>query len=325
MMIATGVVAVAGLGSASGAAATPKAKPKPSLKVAPAKPGVTSSITIVFKGPKLRKRGAYYGADLSIADTAGNDCRGYARRLALRRTEGGTFTGTLKPGKARSGARRWCNGMATLVIQRHGPGGLYSPVLAERLFPIGTGKPDPPPPAKPGDGVPVKITLLGGSTLTASAPGRADRSAQLTGVLRGEIPGTFRPNTDVTTENLSGSLTPLAGGLAQAVFPPDPLCPDSLPPATFDAVPASSTLVLKASGDAIFNLTLNGAASQLFGCGPAGPLSGATTFPLTGRAGPKGLLELSLAGAVTNIPLPAGSQGGLAANLVVNVDLSGRP
>lgn len=321
MIIAIGVVAIAGFGSVSGAAA----KPKAFLKVAPAKPGVTTPITVVFKGPRLRRRGMYYGADMSIADAFGrDDCKGYAPRLALRRARGGVFTGTLKPRNARSGARRWCNGMATLTVQRHGPGGLYSPVLAERVFPVGTGKPDPAPPAQPGDGVPVKITLLGGSTLTASAPGRADRSSQLTGVLRGEIPPMFKPNTDVSTLNISGSLTPLASGLAQAVFPPDPLCPDTLPPATFEAVPASSTLLLKANGDAVFNLTLNGAASQLFGCGPAGALSGTTTLPLTGKAGKTGLLDLALAGAVTSIPLPAGSQGGLAANLVVNVDLSGK-
>ena len=49
-------------------------------------------------------------------------------------------------------------------------------------------------------------------------------------------------------------------------------------------------MLLKASGDATFALTLNGAPSQLFGCGPAGPLTGATTFPLAGHVGPNGLL-----------------------------------
>ena len=121
----------------------------------------------------------------------------------------------------------------------------------------------------------------------------------------------------------AGSLTPLSAALAQGAFPSDPLCPDAGPPATFDAA-SSSQLLLKASGDAAFNLVLNGAASQLFGCGPAGTLTGTTTLPLSGRVGPTGLLELGVAGNVGGIALPGGSQGGLAASLAMNVDLSGR-
>ncbi len=323
VIIATGVVMVAGLGSVSGVAAKPKPKPKPkpTLKVAPAKPGVKTPITVVFKGPKLKPGRPYYGAVLNIETGDALRCA-YTVKVALRRTSGGSYTATLKPRAAEPSYSRWCDGPATIEVRRYGPGLRYSPVLARRAVAVGTGR---IPVAQPVDGVPVKITLLGGSTLTASAPGRADRSAQITGVLRGKIPAMFRPNTDVPVENISGPLTPLSGGLAQAVFPPDPLCPDSLPPATYDAVPATSTLLLKANGDAVFNLTLNGAASHLFGCGPAGPLSGVTTFPLTGKVGKNGLLDLPVAGGVANIPLPAGSQGGLAASFVLNVDLSGRP
>ena len=292
---------------------------KPSLKVAPAKPGVTSSITVVFKGPKL-KRGTYYGVDLSIAGvTGGVVCSSSVSTVTLRNGRGATSSLTLKPRKAQPRADQWCDGAGRLEVRRYGPGRRYSKVLATRTFPVGTGKTIPT-----STDVPVKITLLGGSTLTASAPGRGDRSAQLTGALRGSVSGKPRPTTDIVVKDISGTLTPLSATLAKAVFPPDPLCPDAAPPGTFEAVPASSDLALPASGAATFNLTLNGAASQLFGCGPAGPLNGTTTLPLNGKAGPKGLLELSLAGAVTNIPLPAGSQGGLAANLVVNVDLSGQ-
>jgi hypothetical protein len=215
----------------------------------------------------------------------------------------------------------WCPGKARVTVTRNVPGRNGTVTVARRDLTITLG----PGETQPGEAfVPVKITALGGSTLTASAAGRPDRAAQLTGVLRGKIPTRFKPNTDVNVEGITGSLTPLSAALAQAVFPPDPLCPDTGPPSTFDAT-ASSRLLLKASGDALFTLVLNGAASQLFGCGPAGPLNGATTLPLTGMVGPKGLLELGVAGAVTGIPLPAGSQGGLAANLVLNVDLSGRP
>ena len=173
----------------------------------------------------------------------------------------------------------------------------------------------------------MKITVLGGSTLTASAPGRPDRSAQLTGVLRGTIPGRFKPNTDVNVEQISGSLTPLASGLAQAVFPPDPLCPDTMPPGTFDAVPASSTMLLKANGDTTFEPHAQRRALAALRLRTRRARSPARRrSPLAGHVGPKGLLELRQSPAsVTGIALPGGSQGGLAANLVLNVDLSGRP
>lgn len=315
-MIAIGVVAIAGFGSVSGAAA----KPKSALKVAPAKPGVKTPITVAFKGPKLKPGRPYYGAVLTIESSDEGRCA-YTVKVALRRTAGRSYTATLKPRKAEPAYSRWCDGPAFIEVRRYGPGEVTSPILARRAFPVGTGKKLPPAEDL---GVPTKITFLGGSTLTATAAGRPDRSAQLTGVLRGTIPPGFKPNTDVKVEQISGSLTPLGAALAQAVFPPDPLCPDTKPPGTFDAVPASSTLLLLANGDAYFNLTVNGAASQLFGCGPAGPLTGTTTLPLSGHVGPKGLLELSVAGAVTGIPLPAGSQGGLAASAAMNVDLSGK-
>ena len=310
-MIAIGVLAVAGFGSVPGAAA----KPRPVLKVAPARPTATTAITVSFKAPKITRSRVHYVAILTVGSTYSPvACISDFPHVALRATRGGTFTAKLNPRIGVAGARRWCNGVAQLEVRRYGPDVQYSPALARRTLPVGTGKADPAPPET---GVPVKITVLSGSTLTASAAGRPDRSAQLTGVLRGMIPGRFEPNTDIRVEQISGSLTP------QAVFPPDPLCPDTPSPGTFDALP-SSQLVLKASGDGIFNLVLNGSAAQLFGCGPAGALSGTTTLPLTGHVGPKGLLEMPEAGAVTGIPLPAGSQGGLAATLVLNVDLSGK-
>jgi hypothetical protein len=316
-MVMIGVVTVAALGSVSGAAA----KPRPVLKVTPGKPAVTASITVSFKAPKVKPPRVYYGVEMHIASNDASGCSHDVRPVVLRRVRGGAFTATLKPRTADEGLPTWCNGPAHLSVRRYGPGARTTPVLAHRGFPVGTGKAPPTPQVAD---VPVKITVLAGSTLTASASGRADRSAQLSGVLRGTIPGRFKPNTDIQVGGISGSLTPLAGGLAQAVFPPDPLCPDTPPPGTFDAVPASSQMALLASGDATFSLTLNGAPSQLFGCGPAGALNGTTTLPLSGHVGPKGLLELGLTGNVTSIALPSGSQGGLAASLVLNVDLSGK-
>ena len=93
VIIATGVVMVAAAGSVPGALAQPK--PKPSLKVAPAKPGVKTAITVVFRGRKLRPGrpydGAvpYFGAVLHI-DSNNSDGRcAYTVTVALRRSSGG--------------------------------------------------------------------------------------------------------------------------------------------------------------------------------------------------------------------------------------------
>lgn len=293
------------------------------IAVTPGSPTLRQSVTITLTAPKLRP-GKHYEASFGVNNVEGRVCLdgGYG---TMRRTNKGTFQLklTVRPTQVPGGrARTWCPGPATVKVIRRGPGGLYTPTLAARKLTVrmGPGETTPQPIF-----VPVKITVLGGSTLTAAAAGRPDRSAHLGGVLRGKISGAPKPTTDVTVEQISGSLTSLDASLAQAVFPPDPLCPDTPPPGTFDAVPASSQMLLKANGDATWSLILNGAASQLFGCGPAGPLGGTTTLPLAGKvAQPKGLLELGMTGNVGAIALPNGSQGGLAANLVLNVNLSGQ-
>lgn len=317
-VIAIGVVAVAGLGAVPGA---PAKKPKVAVKIAPATPTLKTPITVSFKAPKAPRGNVIWTVTFEPSARMLACTGGTVFERTSRARSGRTVSFTFRPLlNAGSGDGVWCPGKARITVTRNVPGRGGTVSVARRDVRIALG----PGETQPQEGfVPVKITALGGSTLTASAPGRPDRSAQLTGVLRGRIPSGFKPNTDVNVEQISGSLTPLAAGLAQAVFPPDPLCPDTNPPATFDAVPASSSMLLKASGDTTWNLTLNGAPSQLFGCGPAGPLAGTTTLPLAGRVGPKGLLGLQQTGSVTGITLPGGSQGGLAASLVLNVDLSG--
>ena len=314
-MIAVGVAAVAGFGGVSGAAA----KPRLVLKVAPAKPAATTPITVSLKAPKLRGSKMYYGVALSVdPGYLRETCSSGLPVVALRAARGGRFTGTLNPRAAIDPhKRRWCNGVARVEVRRYGPWPWYTRVLARRKVPVGTGKPDPPPPSAEELGVPVKMTVLDGSTITASAPGRPDRSSPVTGTFRGSIPGRFKPNTDLTTDFTTG-------GLAPSAFPADPLCPGTTAPASFDLA-ASSPQTLFASGEASMTLVLNGAPSQLFGCGPAGPLAGTTTIPLSGTVVKGvGLLALPLTGSVSGIPLPGGSTGGLAANITVNIDLSGR-
>ncbi len=299
-------VLAAALAGAPGAVA--KAPPKPA--VTPAAASQASAITVTWKGKKP-KRGASYAAEVFISNREQLACSTGTPPTAMRATRRG-YTLTVKPPKA-SGAQQWCRGKGHVRIRRNGPGE-FSAIVARGAFTVAVGPgqtaPGPPPP------VPAKITLLGGSTITASAAGRPDRSGQLTGTLRGGIPATFKPNTDVTTENITGALTPV-------LFGADPLCPGVAPPTSIDSV-GSSKLTLLASGQAQFDLVLNDAPSQIFGCGPGGAPTGTTTIPLAGKVGPDGLLKLNVTGSVGDIALPNGSTGGLAANLVLNVDLSGK-
>jgi hypothetical protein len=287
---------------------------KPQL--APAAPHRTTPITVTWKAKKP-KRGTRYTASLSIRNPSGRTCVDVRHSVVLHATRNG-FEGTLKGPPAAppwSRPRQWCTGSALVTIRRAGPGNLVSNVLAGARVTITVGPGETAPREQP-LGVPTKVILLPGSTLTATAAGRPDRSTPLTGTVRGLIPGRFKPNTDIEITNSTGVVTPTA-------FAADPLCPGENPLASIDTV-APSKMVLFASGAATFDLTLNASASQVFGCGPSGAPAGTTTLPLSGNVGPKGLLELTLNGAITDVPLPGGSTGGLAANLIVNVDLSGQ-
>jgi len=287
---------------------------KPQL--APAAPHRTTPITVTWKAKKP-KRGTRYTASISVRNPSGLICADVGNPVVLHATRNG-FRGTLKGPVAAapwSRPRQWCPGSALVTIRRAGPGNLVSNVLAGARVTITVG-PGETAPREPPLGVPTKVTLLPGSTLTATAAGRPDRSTPLTGTVRGLIPGRFKPNTDIEITNSPGTVTPTA-------FAADPLCPGESPLANTDTV-TPSKMVLFASGAATFDLTLNASASQVFGCGPSGAPAGTTTLPLTGKVGPKGLLELTLSGAITGVPLPGGSTGGLAASLIVNVDLSGK-
>jgi len=286
---------------------------KPQL--APAAPHRTTPITVTWKAKKP-KRGTRYTASISVRNPSGLICADVGNPVVLHATRNG-FRGTLKGPVAAapwSRPRQWCPGSALVTIRRAGPGNLVSNVLAGSRVTITNGPGETAPSEPPS--VPTKVTLLPGSTLSATAAGRPDRSTPLTGTVRGLIPGRFNPNTDIQITNSKGIITPTA-------FAADPLCPGENPLANTDTV-TPSKMVLFASGAATFDLTLNASASQVFGCGPSGAPAGTTTLPLTGKVGPKGLLELTLSGAITGVPLPGGSTGGLAASLIVNVDLSGK-
>lgn len=321
---------LAALGLLALAPAAQAGVPHTPFKVTPAPASTSSPITATWKVDRRLKRGEKFGFELTVIPTggdgspsAGYDCATEARVAPRVVRKGRVLRATFRPGVGLPGEltpryRTWCPGTAGIVLFRYlaplGPGwgSTTERFLGKRTIPVGL---------SPGETVPytatgVKVTLLPGSTVTASAPGRPDRATPVSGVMRGAIRGPFAPNRDVIVEGFMGALQ-------FASFAPDPLCPGTAPPASTDVV-GGSRLDILAKGEVRFSLNIGGATSQVFGCGPAGPLVGATTFPLSGTVGPKGLLEQPLAGDVPGIVLPDGTQGGLAARLLVNIDLSGR-
>lgn len=313
--------------------------PSTPFTVAPATAGTSSVITATWKVDRRLKRGERFGFEMSIVAPDGSPFPGigsgyncttdtYSPARVVKK--GAVLRATFRPGLGRDGPGRWktwCPGTARIVLNRYprGDDTNISRFLGLRTVPITLA----PGETLPYTATPVKITLMPGSTVTATAAGRPDRTTPVTGVLRGGLDAPFLPVGANRATSLAGTLTP-------ASFAPDPLCPGSTPPASFSAAPGtrldmttqqtvSAQGAVSTPGTATFTLSLNGAPSQIFGCGPPGALAGTTTLTLTGTAGPRnGFGAVSVTGAAPGFALPDGTQGGLAATLVLNVDLSGR-
>jgi hypothetical protein len=246
----------------------------------------------------------------------------------MRRARDGSFTVTFSPRRVDGSltTTTWCPGGATAVVRRTGQRTHHAGTLARRRVTIRLGPGETQPELTV---TPVTITLLEGSTLTASIPERpvqpagpvrADRATPLTGTLHAVLPGRRppaggpEPGTEVSVNDVRGAISPVG-------FAPDPLCPATAPPSTFESVPSLNVMGVAATGTVTWIMVLNGAPSQLFGCGPAGPLKGNTPFPLRGTDRSKRLHHVTLSGSVSDIVLPGGFEGQLAARVVVDVDL----
>ena len=296
------------LAGAPAAIGKPAAKPR----VAPASATLTTPITVTWKTKRSAKRGVTYAAELFITNRDGLACSTDAGPVPMRATKTG-FAATIKP-PAQFGAKQWCPGGGHVRIWRNGPGKL-SKVLARGAFTVTVGAGQTAPGPQPG--VPAKVTLLGGSTLTASAAGPPGPLGPAH-----RDPARHDPE-QVHAQHRHHGRGVQRGAHAVPVRRRSALPGDSRPPTSIDSV-STSKMTLLASGQAQFDLVLNDSASQIFGCGPAGAPTATTTLPLSGKVGPDGLLKLNITGSVGAIDLPGGSQGGLAANLVLNVDLSGK-
>lgn len=87
------------------------------------------------------------------------------------------------------------------------------------------------------------------------------------------------------------------------------------------------------AGSTGWNLVVRGGATQLFGCGPAGALTGTTSIGLVGhridtgamfrqgRTEPRELQRLTFTGSISGITLPDGAAGQLTAKVIARVRL----
>lgn len=275
----------------------------------PAAPVLSKSLKVTIKAPRL-PFGTIYRVAIERPVENRNLCVNDRTPAEMRELPGGRFTATLRPKPdnrlyAPRQPTTWCPGPVKLLVERYGPGTRQTPLAKRAIrFTRGPGEVDPPP-------IPVRevaVTLLPGSTLTAWAPGRPDRSTPVTGTLVGRPGG-------ITSPKFLGE-TGFTGTLALPSLATDPLCPGSTPPTSVE-VDGSSVILFDSATAVTLSLVLRGQADQLFGCGAPGGLTGTTT--LTSVSSAVGLTNrMPMIGVVGDIALPGGSQGGITTNLLVN-------
>lgn len=277
--------------------------------VRPAAPQLATPIKVTVKAPEP-KFGTIYRLALDRANGSTSVCVPDKEPVEMRELSRGRFTATLLPRlpSAQGDMPRpkvWCPGPATLRLEVYGPGMLQTPFAKWKIrFARGPREAEPPPiPAHE-----AAITILPGSTLTAWAPGRPDRSTPVTGTLLGRYKSSEQDGRSLVTNRIAGTL-------ALPSLAPDPLCPGSTPPTSVE-VDSSSGLIMRADAGTWLTLVLRASPAQLFGCAPAGGPAGTTT--LTSAGGPPGVYNrMSMIGVVGDVALPGGSQGGITANLLV--------
>lgn len=295
------------------------------LRITPKRPQATDTIVVSFRAGKIA-RDERYVVDLvgpPAAATIGPAvCSGgYRVRVRGVTRPGRRIRVELNPndsrgwpvGTSQPGAGRFCPGEARVGIGRVSPD--------DDLAVAGTRKvsvvPDAgfPPPL----GTPVKVSVLDGSAITVRATGRPDRTMALGGLVRGAIPGVFRPNTDVPVGTM-------VGGLFLKTLQTDAICGGGTFATELPLTPKGgpSNMLLKASGEAIWTVQFAADPLSLAGCAaPASPAP--VTVTLSGKVTSDGLLRLPLTGSVPNVPIATGVTATVTFNLLVNVDLSGTP
>ncbi len=287
------------------------------LTVGPATTLGSKPIVVSWHTDRAPRAGYRYRIELRI-DGVGSKCRSRADAAIARLwRKGATVSVALRPNRGSgSRSRWWCTGKAPVrVVAVTGPLSASTTTLARGLLEVH----DDPKSPTPTDalGLPVRVDLLDGSLMTVKVPGRPDRSAPLTGTLRGFLPGRFVPNSDLAISLTRGSIT--VGALAG-----DPLCTSNgrTYPTSVGVVGISS-LTLFASGVGYLSLIPADDLLAVAGCqGPAPPAP--RPVALVGKVGPTGLVRFAMSGSVGDLRLSEGVDATASLTLVIRIDLSGK-
>ena len=299
---------------AAGALSLPAASAAASgLTVTPAKPRVGQAITLHWRQAAPVPRGKHLYFVARLLNATGPGCAATAR-VSVRRSRVRPGRDVAVPLTPPSGVA-WCAGSWEATEQLVNGAGMGAGPRHLLTFTMlradGTQA-----------GTPVKIAVLTGSTETVSAAGRSDRTAAVSGTLTGEIPATFRPNTDITTSITAGALT-LTGLPADSQCTPD----GAAEPRAFPVADgAGSSATLHASGHVDLTLVVRRDLFSFTGCLPAAltPTTGATSLTLSGQVGSGGLSSLTLTGNAGPLALAGVGDATVALKLVVSIDLSGK-
>ena len=210
------VLAVACVGVLATVPAAVAGSPRYQLGVTPARPTLRQPVTLTLRAPAPRP-GTRYEASFGIAGGGGLACTPGGGWSAMRRAKDGSFTITFRPRSTNGGqtTTTWCPGHARAAVRRTGPGGRYTGWLTRRPLTVRLGPGDSQPQAS---WTPAKVTLLTGSTLTATVPERPvqptgprhpERSTPLSGTLHGRIIGGPVLNADINSVDFSGAIRPV--------------------------------------------------------------------------------------------------------------------
>lgn len=298
---------LATVGAAAAPAAAGAAKPlPPKLVITPAHPKADQPITVSFRADGRLPRDRRYRVEIWAGAPNSRCIRlGDAVLLRERPPRGRIVRAQVFPYRQGATVNRWCAGRAEAQLRTVDVDGRVSPAPIRRSFTIAK---DAHYPADADIGTDLDITVLDGSAITVTAPGRPDRTLPLGGSITGLIPGKFVLNSTWHAQLRGGSL-------AMRSLVTDPLCAGTAYHLV-SPLGSGSTATFETDGRVSAALVLAADPVSLAGC--AGAATGATTLQLSGALGERKLADLTLAGSLAGVPIATG----VAATMTVTLRLS---
>ncbi len=292
------------------------------LTISPARPSDSQPLTVTWRPPyDWPAKGLNYQFEIVTGD--GNTCERSATRLITKLwSKGDVVRGRLRP---IGGV--WCPGPIVVVLRaakNQGSAPLKVVTLAQQRLTIRNDPSTPPAGVGPVNGrqlgepigSPVLFKPELGSTLTVRVPGRPERSAALSGDLRGFIPGRYVANRDFmsyfTLSNLR--LSPL---------PVDPLCVPAPVPDPLAIATTQETQMTVRPQAKVARMVLVFAQDPLTLTGCQGPLPSAPRkLLLEAPVGAEGIKNLELQGTLGGLRLSEGVDAEITLKLVGKLEVS---